>query len=177
MLSFSRTRYALLALAGFSFAEATFFPLPPDILQIPMTLERPDRAWWFATVNTVASVLGGLAGYAIGFAFISVAHVLFSPEGIQRVGSWFDNFWVLTAGSIVVHPYKLFTIAAGFFHVNIPAFLAASLIGRGLRFFLVAALLRRYGEPVRHLIERYFNLLTILLGVVVIGAFVLARMH
>jgi membrane protein YqaA with SNARE-associated domain len=176
MLSFSYSRYSTAALFVFSFAEASFFPLPPDILQIPMTLERPKRAWYYAGVSTVASVLGGIAGYGVGYLFIGVARWLFSESGLERVREYFDNFWLLAAGSIVVHPYKLFTIAAGVFHVSLVSFTIASVIGRGLRFFLVAGLLWKFGEPVRHIIDRYFNILSVLLGIAIVGTIVIAKM-
>lgn len=175
MLSFSHTRHAVPALFVFSFAEASFFPLPPDILQIPMTLENPKKAWYYAFISTISSVLGGIAGYFIGYLFIGMAKWLFSENALEQAHKYFDNFWLLTGGSIVVHPYKLFTIAAGVFHVSLVLFIVASAIGRGLRFYLVAALLWKFGEPVRHFIERYFNILSIVLGLAIVGAFVAAK--
>lgn len=176
MLGFSRHPRATWALFAFSFAEASFFPLPPDILQIPMTLERPDRAWYFAGVSTVASVLGGVLGYGIGFMFKGIAHWLFSEAGIERIRHYFDDVWLLTAGTILVHPYKLFTIAAGVFHVSMVAFLIASTIGRAARFYLLAGLLWKFGAPVKHVIEKYFNLCTVVLGIIIVGAFLVARL-
>ncbi|MBL0928447.1 MAG: DedA family protein [Phycisphaerales bacterium] len=170
MLGFAHHRHASLALFLFSFAEASFFPLPPDILQIPLTLGRRSRAWWYAAVSTAGSVAGGVAGYFVGWFFWKLIAGFFRPDAVEHVRGYFDGFGVLVAGSIVVHPYKLFTIAAGVLHVNLGEFLLASLIGRGLRFFLVGWLLWQFGAPVRALIDRYFHILSVVLFVLIVAS-------
>ncbi len=172
MLSFAHHRFATGALFVFSFVEAIFFPIPPFVLQIPMTLERRGRAWYYAGVCSVASVVGGLGGYAVGFLFHGVALWLFGQEKLESLRHWTDSLPILTAGAIAIHPYKLFTIAAGFLGLPIPSFIIASIIGRSLLFFGIGGLLYFFGPPVRHFIDRYFNLLTVAFGVLVIGIIV-----
>ncbi|MBC7833888.1 MAG: DedA family protein [Phycisphaerales bacterium] len=170
MLGFGHSRYGTLALFVFSFTESIFFPLPPDILQIPMTLERRDRAWYYATVSTVASVLGGITGYAIGYLLWDLINrLLHVPEqSIEQLRTITGNFWTMLFGTVIFHPYKIFTVGSGMLHASLPLFIVASIIGRGSRFFLIALLLRTYGAPVRVFIEKYFNLLTIVLTVLVV---------
>lgn len=176
MLTFSHTPYATAALCMFSFCEAIFFPVPPFVLQIPMTLERRSRAWWYAGVTTVSSVLGGVVGYGVGHLFSDWvrAHV-FSPQALQQFERFSSNIWLLTGGAIAVHPYKLYTIAAGIFAVPLSSFIIASVIGRGLLFFGIAALLWLFGAPIKILIEKYFTLLTVLLGALIVGVVVAAK--
>jgi membrane protein YqaA with SNARE-associated domain len=176
MLSFAHSPYATWALAAFSFCEAIFFPIPPFVLQIPLTLERRARAWYYAGVTSAASVVGGLGGYLVGAAFQGVAIWLFGRPKLEALHEWTQNPWLLTGGAIAIHPYKLYTIAAGFLAVPVPSFVIASIVGRSLLFFGIAALLWFFGAPVRTLIDRYFNLLTIVFGVAVVGIVVAAKM-
>ena len=170
------------ALAGISFAESSFFPIPPDILLIPLCLAAPKRAYWYAGLCTAASVVGGMAGYAIGWLFFeSVGGGIIELYGLadffEQVGDLYARWAagiVVTAGFTPI-PYKVFTIAAGFFEVNFPIFVVASIAGRGGRFFLVAGLLRRFGEPMKDFIDRYFNALTLALAVLFVGGFVVIR--
>jgi membrane protein YqaA with SNARE-associated domain len=178
VLSFAHARHATWALFVFSFTEAIFFPIPPLVLQIPMSLERRGRTWWYATVSTVGSVLGGLVGYEIGNLFTEPVQrwfpLLFSPEHMAHAKEFVGGLAVLTGGAIAVHPFKLFTIAMGILHVDVVNFVLASVIGRGALFFGVAVLIWFFGPGVRRFIERYFTLLTVLLGLAVIGIVVLA---
>jgi len=170
------------ALAGISFAESSFFPIPPDILLIPLCLSAPKRAFWYAGLCTAASVAGGMLGYGIGFLFFeSVGGAIIEFYGLARffeqVGDFYTRYaagFVVVAGFTPI-PYKVFTIAAGFFEVNFPIFVAASVVGRGGRFFLVAALLRFFGEPMKDFIDRYFNWLTVALGVLFVGGFAVIK--
>jgi membrane protein YqaA with SNARE-associated domain len=114
MLSFSHTPYATWALAAFSFCEAIFFPIPPFVLQIPLTLERRERAWYYAAVTTAASVVGGVVGFSLGASFHGLATRLFSEEAIHQLDKYTGNLWLLIGAAIAVHPFKLFAIAAGF---------------------------------------------------------------
>jgi len=170
------------ALTGISFAESSFFPIPPDILLIPLCLSAPKRAFWYAGLCTAASVAGGMLGYGIGFLFFeSVGGGIIEFYGLaeffERVGGFYSRYaagFVVVAGFTPI-PYKVFTIAAGFFEVNFPIFVAASMVGRGGRFFLVAALLRFFGEPMKDFIDRYFNWLTVALGVLFVGGFAVIK--
>ena len=169
-------------LALLSFAESSVFPIPPDIVLIPMCLAQPRRAWRYAAICTVASVLGALLGYAIGaFLFEAVGRPVLEFYGLSQAFEDFrDRFlaggllFVLVAGFSPV-PFKLATIASGAVGLPLPVLLGAALISRSARFGLEAALLRWFGEPARVLIERHFGLLTLLAAVVGVGGFVAVR--
>lgn len=168
------------ALFGIAFAEASFFPIPPDVLLIPLSLGRPRRSLWFALVCTAGSVLGAIGGFMIGtFLFASVGQAILEVYGVTRqyaeLGQMFnDNLWLTlgTAGFTPI-PFKVFTIAAGAFGVAFLPFVVVSAASRGARFFLVAGLLRVFGEQIRGFIERYFNLLSLLFVILLVGGFLL----
>ncbi len=176
MLSFAHSRYATAALCVFSFCEAIFFPVPPFVLQIPLTLERRSRAWFYAFVTSVSSVLGGAGGYLLGATFHGLATRLFSDAALHKLDAYTASLALLTAAAIAIHPYKLFTIAAGFLAVPFHSFMIASLVGRSVLFFGIGALLWFFGAPVRVLIDRYFNILTIAFGVLIAAVVVAAKM-
>jgi membrane protein YqaA with SNARE-associated domain len=164
---------ALRALFVISFAESSFFPIPPDVLLIPLCLGRPRRAHVFATVCTVASVLGGMAGYALGYALTDAAHHLLgwitTPAVVEKVHAQFAEnafLYVVIAGFTPI-PYKVFTISAGIFGISFPVFVAASILSRGARFFLEAILIRLFGERAKTFLETRFELATI--AIVVLG--------
>ncbi|NHA15275.1 YqaA family protein [Thioalkalivibrio sp. XN279] len=150
-------------LGGLSFAESSFFPIPPDVMLAPMALARPDRAWRLALLTTLTSVAGGLLGYAIGyFALEAIEPWLVSAgywEGYLQARDWFETwgFWAVLAAGFSPIPYKMFTVAAGALAMFLPAFVLASIVGRGGRFFLVAGLIRWGGAPMeqklRHNVE------------------------
>ncbi len=175
MLSFAHSPYSVAALCVFSFVEAIFFPIPPIVLQVPLTLERRGRAWLYAGVCSASSVAGGLAGYAVGWAFHGLAQSLFGDSALHKLDEYSGSVWLLTAGAIAVHPYKLFTIAAGFLGVPLGSFVVASAVGRSVLFFAVATLLWFFGPPVRVFIDRYFNVLTVAFGVLVAAIVVLVK--
>jgi len=172
------------ALFGLAFAEASFFPVPPDVLLISMCLSRPKRAFRYAAVCTAGSVFGGVAGYGIGtglwhllepFFFRFLAVFSFTPENFARVQQAYQEnafLAVFTSGFTPI-PYKVFTIAAGVFEVNLAIFILASLLGRAGRFFLVAALLRWMGPRVLPFIERYLGWLTLAFVALLILGFLL----
>ena len=171
------------ALAGISFAESSFFPIPPDILLIPLCLSAPRRALWYASLCTAASVAGGMFGYAIGLLFFDsvgawIIEVYQLESFFSEVGGWYEQYagWIVAGAGFTPIPYKVFTIAAGFFRVNFAIFVLASVVGRGGRFFLVAGLLRIFGEPMREFIDRYFNALTVVLAVVFVGGFLVLKL-
>lgn len=171
------------ALFGLAFAESSFFPIPPDVLLMALALSRPRRSMWYASVCTVGSVLGGIAGYYIGlFLFEQVGRPVLEFYGVmsqfERVGQLYRENLVIalgTAGFTPV-PYKVFTIAGGAFQVPIGPFIVVSLVSRGARFFLVAGLFFFFGPPIKSFIEHYFNLLTIVFMVLLIGGFVVVRL-
>lgn len=169
-------------LAVLSFLESSVFPIPPDIVLIPMSLARPRRAWRYATICTLASVLGAVLGYAIGALLFDtvgrwVLHLYGAEVQFEAIRARFVAngwLWVLVAGFTPL-PFKLVTIAAGATSLPLPVLLGAAAISRAGRFFLEAALLRYLGEPARVFIERHFGLLTVAVAVVGIGGFVAVK--
>ncbi len=164
-------------LVGLSFAESSFFPIPPDVMLAPMTLAQPKRGWRFAILTTAASVVGGLAGYAIGWLALDMVEPL-----LRSLGYW-DSYtlsteWFVTWGFLAVLvagfspiPYKVFTIAAGALHMLLPAFVIASLVGRGGRFFLVAGLIIWGGEGMERRLREHVDTLgwlVVILGVIAV---------
>jgi membrane protein YqaA with SNARE-associated domain len=170
-------------LAAVAFAESSFFPIPPDALLIPMALARPDRAWRFAAVCTVASVMGGALGYMIGYAvFDQLARPLIDLYGYGLRFTAFQELyaryglWVILIKGLTPIPYKIVTIASGAAKFSFPVFMAASVVTRAARFFLVAGLLRAFGTPVRDFIERRLTLVTSMLAAGVIGGFLVLNL-
>lgn len=165
VLSWANHKHAVTYLATLSFAESSFFPIPPDVVLIPMSAAQPQRASWFASVTTFSSVLGGLLGYAIGF--IAAEHVQIAIEWLgydasySRVMDWFQayGFWVVFIAGFSPIPYKLFTLGAGVLGLALIPFLVASAIGRGARFFLVAKLVAAAGPRLLPQVERYIELI------------------
>jgi membrane protein YqaA with SNARE-associated domain len=180
VLHWAATPYAVAALALLSFAEASFFPVPPDVLLIAMCLGMRQRALTFALVCSLASVAGGLLGYGIGaLAWDQLSEHFyrwipgFSAAKFERVQALYNEWGVLivfTAGFTPI-PFKLFTIVSGVMDLPILPFLGASAVGRSLRFFLVAGMIYRFGEPVRAFIDRYFNWLALAFTVLLVGGF------
>lgn len=170
------------ALAIVAFVESSVFPIPPDVLQIPMVLARRDRAWLYAAIATVASVLGGIAGYLIGWlVFDTVGRPLLEFYGYAAK---FDDFaarynhwgaWIVFIAGVTPFPYKVITIASGATGLSLPVFMVASVAARGLRFFIVSALLYWFGPPIRTFIERYLGLLAIAFVVLLLGGFVAVK--
>lgn len=179
ILALSASPYAGWWLAAIAFAEASFFPIPPDILLIPMVLAAPRRAWRLALICTVASVAGGALGYWIGYAlFARLAQPLLHFYHYEAAFAAFqDRFreyglWVILVKGLTPIPYKIVTIAAGAAAFSLPVFMAASLLTRGVRFFLVAGLLRAFGEPVRDFVEKRLTLVTSIALVCIVFGFV-----
>lgn len=165
VMQWSRHRHAERYLAGLSFSESSFFPIPPDVMLAPMSLAKPGSAWRFATVTTIASVLGGLFGYLIGlFAFEMIEPLLHSMgyyEKFLKAQAWFDEwgFWAIFIAGFSPIPYKIFTISAGVISMAFLPFVIASLIGRGARFYLVAGLMSWGGEKMEKKLHQYVDLL------------------
>ena len=171
--------YALWALALVAFAESSVFPIPPDVMLIPMVLAARARAWVIAGVCTVASVLGGIAGYGIGYflyeavgqpiiAFYAYEHQFVEFQGLYA--EW--GAWIVAGAGFTPIPYKIFTIASGVAHLDVTTFTLASLLSRGARYFLVAALLWYFGPPIRAFIEGNLRLLVTLFFVLLLGGFI-----
>jgi membrane protein YqaA with SNARE-associated domain len=171
------------ALFWVSFIESSFFPIPPDALLVPMIIADRRRAWLYATVATVSSVLGGFLGYAIGyFAFDTIGEPLLRFYGVteqylglqhlyDRCGAWL----IVIKGATPI-PYKLVTIASGAFHFDLLTFTVASVISRGIRFFLIAALLWRFGAPIRDFIEKRLTLVFSVSVAALVGGFLVVGM-
>ena len=182
VIALSATPAAPWWLFAVAFAEASFFPVPPDIMLIPMALAAPRRAFRYAAITTAGSVLGGLLGYLIGYAlFARLAHPLIVFYHEQAAFAAFQrNFarygvWVILIKGLTPIPYKIVTIAAGAAAFSLPLFILASLVTRGARFFLLALLLRLYGPPVRDFIEHRLGLVTSLAAAAIVAGFLVLR--
>lgn len=170
--------HALWALAIVAFIESSIFPIPPDLLMIPMIIAAPSRAFLIAFVATVASVFGGIAGYFIGaFLFDSVGLPVLEfygkTDGFDEFAARYNEWgaWAVLFGGLTPLPYKLFTILSGTTGLNLPIFIIASIVARGLRFFIVAALLWKFGPPVREFIEKRLGLMFTLFCILLVGGF------
>ena len=187
VLSWGNSKWGALALFVLAFAESSFFPIPPDVLLIALCLGAVKRSFRFALICLMGSILGAAGGYAIGYylwqntageytalANWFFAHV-FSVESFTNVGALYDkyNFWIVFTAGFTPLPYKIFTISGGLFHINFVMFVVASIVSRGLRFFLIAALIWKFGAPIKVFIDKYFNLLAILFTVLLVGSFIL----
>lgn len=187
MLTWGDSRWGWLALFLFALAEASFFPIPPDVLLIALCLGAVTRSFRFAAICLAGSIVGAIIGYGIGFflwqdtagnytalAEWFYAHV-FSLDSFLRVKSLYDeyDFWVVFTAGFTPLPYKIFTISGGLFHIDFVMFLIASIFSRGLRFFLIAVLIWRFGAPIKSFIDKYFNWLAIAFTVLLVGSFFL----
>ena len=187
VLTWGDSRWGALALFLLALAEASFFPIPPDVLLIALCVGATSRSFRFGAICLVGSILGAVIGYFIGFflwqnaagEYTALANLffehVFSVESFQSVGALYEkyNFWIVFTAGFTPLPYKLFTISGGLFHINFVMFLLASIVSRGLRFFLIAALIWKFGAPIKRFIDKYFNLLAILFTVLLVGSFFL----
>lgn len=191
-LSWAESRYATPALFVLAFAEASFFPIPPDVLLTAMSLGRPKRAWMYAAICTAGSVLGALLGFYIGYALWRSLGVSESCAEFAGGGALFDYvpgfacdkfaivrdryqenaFVAVLAAAATPIPYKIFTIAAGVFRVSIPVLIGASIVGRGARFFAESALIYFFGPRIRTFIEKRFELMMVVFTILLVGGFV-----
>ena len=178
VLSWANHPFGSVALCVLAFAESSFFPIPPDVLQIALSIERPKRSFFYALISAVFSAVGALFGWFIGCALwawlepVFVPHII-SQANIDTVKHAFDTwgFWALFAAAFTPIPFKVFTITAGMMKMFIPTFLLASLIGRSMRFFIVASLLYFLGAKVKGFIDRWFGPLTVVLLVLILLGF------
>jgi membrane protein YqaA with SNARE-associated domain len=180
VLSWAESRHGLSALATISFAESSFFPIPPDVLQIALSVARPARSFLYAAVSTVASVAGGVAGWAIGWGLWTALAPWFfryvpgfSTEKFDFVERLYqaNAGWAIFSAAFTPIPFKIFTIAAGVCSVPLLTLVIASTLGRGARFFLVATVMRIFGAKARDFLDRYLELVTIVLGLLLVGGF------
>lgn len=182
MMQWARHKHAPYYLAGISFSESSFFPIPPDFMLAPMSLARPDKAIWYATITTVTSVLGALLGYCIGMFFFDLVQPWIAKLGYAdayaTVQHWFSvwGFWILfLAGSVSPVPFKLFTIAAGALHMALLPFVIGSFVGRGARFYLVSFLMRLGGAKMDQTLRRWVDYLGWIVLVLAVLGYVIYR--
>ena len=192
VLHWADTKYGMPALFFLAFAESSFFPIPPDVLLIALAMGNKSKAFRFALVCSIGSIIGGIAGYSIGHfswwasegIFSSLAlfffdHVPgFSVDIFQKIQSQYElnNILIVFTAGFTPIPYKIITITAGAFNINFPMFLLASSVSRTARFFLVSLLIWKFGEPITDFIDRYFNLLTIIFTILLVGGFLVMKL-
>jgi len=182
VLGLAQSPNALWALAIVAFLESSVFPIPPDVMMIPMILARPPRAWLIAGVATASSVAGGILGYAIGALFYDslgapILEALGKGEAMAAFNERFNGvgFWAVLIAGVTPFPYKVITIMSGWTAMPLATFVVTSIIARALRFFVVAALLWKFGAPIRDFIERRLGLMFILFIVLLLGGFYVVR--
>lgn len=175
-------RNAPYALALVSFLESSMFPIPPDVMLMPMVLARREKAWWYAGIATVASVVGGVAGYCIGYFLLdAIGKPILEFYGLGPKLTQFKQLFqdygveILLIKGMTPIPYKLLTISAGWAGMNLAAFVGASIVARAARFFLVAGLLYFFGEPIREFVEKRLTLVTTAFVVALVGGFVVLK--
>lgn len=181
-LKWAEHKLAPKILAALSFAESVFFPIPPDVLLAPMVLAKPEKAWCYASITTIASIVGGMLGYALGYYMfepwiVPALESLGYTERFEKVTTWFDEWgvWVVFIAGFSPIPYKLFTVSAGFLQMLFVPFLFASAIGRGMRFFLVAGLIRWGGAPFEKKLKQWVDIIGWACVILIVVAYFLLR--
>ncbi|MDZ7841309.1 MAG: YqaA family protein [Gammaproteobacteria bacterium] len=184
VIRWSRHRHAPRYLALLSFTESSFFPIPPDVMLAPMVLAQRERAWYLASITTIASVLGGLLGYLIGWVLFDqlgqpIIEFYDAEQKLETVKAWFDEYgvWVVFIAGFSPVPYKLFTVTSGLLSMALLPFVLASAVGRGARFFLVAGLIHWGGEPFAAFIEKRVNIIGWTAVAAIVVLLVAFRMH
>jgi len=178
VIAWAQSPSANIALFVIAFAESSFFPIPPDILLITMALIRPQEAFVLALICSAGSVLGGIFGYVLGWlGGRPLLHRVFSEEKILMVKNAYEKYevWAIAVAGFTPIPYKLFTLSAGTFEIPFKPFLAASAVSRSARFFLVGMAIYFWGEPVRIILEKYFNWVTLAFMALLVGGFLVIR--
>lgn len=182
VLSWAFTPYAVPALFGLAFAESSFFPVPPDVLLIALAISVPAKAFYYALICSIGSVLGGMVGYLIGYGLMDViGYRIVDFYGFTDkwnvVGDLYNRYaaWAVGIAGFTPIPYKVFTIAGGAFKIDFLVFVLASAVSRSARFFIVAALIYKFGAPVRAFIDKYFDILAIVFVILLICGFVLVK--
>jgi membrane protein YqaA with SNARE-associated domain len=181
-LKWAEHKLAPKILAALSFAESVFFPIPPDVLLAPMVLAKPEKAWRYASITTIGSVIGGMLGYALGYYMfepwiVPALESLGYTERFEKVTTWFDEWgvWVVFIAGFSPIPYKLFTVSAGFLQMLFFPFLLASAIGRGMRFFLVAGLIRWGGAPFEKKLKQWVDIIGWACVILIVVAYLLLK--
>ena len=184
VLHWAETPYGVAALFVLALAESSFFPIPPDPLLIALCLGAASKSLRFALVATSASVLGGIIGYGIGAGAWDLLEQWFyqyvpgvSPEAFEQVQAQYDrwDFWAIFLAGLTPIPYKVFTLSAGVFSINFGIFVVASVLSRSIRFFVLAGLIFKFGKPISSFIDRYFNLLAWIFGILLLGGFLMVE--
>jgi len=182
VLHWAETPYGAWALFVLAVAESSFFPIPPDVLLIALALSIPGKSFRYAGVCAAGSVLGGIVGYVIGHQLMelvgfAILHFYGLTDKFAYIGRLYNHYnaWAVGIAGFTPIPYKVFTIAAGAFHINFSIFVIASLVSRSARFFLVGGMIYLFGDSIRHFIDRYFNLLTVIFTILLIGGFFCVR--
>ena len=185
VLHWAETPYGVAALFVLALAESSFFPIPPDPLLIALCLGAASKSLRFALIATSASVLGGIIGYGIGAGAWDLVEPWFyqyvpgvSPEAFEQVQAQYDrwDFWAIFFAGLTPIPYKVFTLSAGVFSINFGIFVVASVLSRSIRFFLLAGLIFKFGKPIASFIDRYFNLLAWIFGIMLLGGFLVIEL-
>ena len=182
VLTWAYSPYAVPALFLLALAESSFFPIPPDVLLMALAISIPRKSFYYALVCSVGSVIGGVLGYLIGYEFMElIGYRIIELYGFadkwDYVGNLYNTYagWAVAIAGFTPIPYKVFTIAAGAFKIDLTVFLIASVLSRSARFFLVGGLIYFFGPPIRSFIDKYFNLLAILFMILLIGGFILIK--
>lgn len=181
VLHWAETPYGSPALFILAFAESSFFPVPPDVLLMALSLSIPKKSFRYALICSIGSVLGGIFGFLLGLQFWEIGKVILfkyiDPERFEQIRFYFQNYeaWAVGIAGFTPIPYKVFTISAGFFRVDFTVFVIASILSRSARFFLVSALIYFFGPSIKRFIDRYFNLLTVIFTVLLTGGFILLK--
>ncbi len=184
VLSWAHKKYSSAALFVLAFAESSFFPIPPDVLQIALSVSRPKKSFYYALISSLGSILGGIFGYFIGMKLWDLLKDFFfsyvpgfTPAVFDMIQAKYElyNFWIVFTAGFTPIPYKIITVSAGLFGISFVMFLIASTISRTTRFFLVASLIYSFGPKIKEFIDKYFNLLTIIFLILLIGGFVVIK--
>tara|TARA_B100000029_G_scaffold370023_1_gene363849 strand:+ start:273 stop:857 length:585 start_codon:yes stop_codon:yes gene_type:complete len=178
----SEHRNAPWFLSIISFSESSFFPIPPDIILIPMIIAKRSKAWFYAFICTISSVIGGAFGYLIGYFFYnSIGMLILKYYSLEIQFTNFENsyndygFWIVLGAGFTPFPFKLITIASGLFGLNFVLFIFVAFFARGLRFFILAGLLKLFGNYIKNIIDKYFNILAIIFFILLFGGFILIK--
>jgi membrane protein YqaA with SNARE-associated domain len=181
VLRLAASRHATWALAVVAFAESSFFPVPPDVMLAPMVFAKPQKAYFYAGVCTLASVLGAILGYCIGFYLTPIGELVLRltghADGMVKMKEWYDHWgvWVILGKGLTPIPFKLVTIASGVLHYAFIPFLIACVVTRGVRFFVVAALIQKFGPQIQPVIEKRLALFTVLFVVILVAGLLVVK--
>lgn len=182
VLSWSESKWSSYALFILAFAESSFFPIPPDVLLLALSVGKPEKSFFYAFLCSAGSVIGGVFGYFIGLKFMNIigsgiVSLYGFQEKMDQIGHLYREYdaWAVSIAGFTPVPYKVFTIAAGIFEISLPVFIIASLFSRSLRFFIQACLIYFFGEKIKSFIDRYFNILAVSFTILLIAGFILIK--